>query len=641
MGIAELLAENETKDLLRFLTAGSVDDGKSTLIGRLLYDSKTVYEDHLRSLEKDSAKGGSAGGRIDYSLLTDGLKAEREQGITIDVAYRFFSTPRRKFIIADTPGHEQYTRNMATGASTADLAILLVDARKGVVDQTRRHSFIASLLGIRHVVVCINKMDLMGYSAEVYERIRRDYADFAARLEVRDLHFMPISALEGDNVVTRSARMPWYDGPSLLHLLETVHIASDRDLIDMRFPVQYVLRQDQEFRGFCGTVASGVLREGDEVLALPAGKRAVVKGIHTWEGRRKEAFPPLAVTVELDREVDVSRGDMLVHPGNLPRRSRSIEAMLVWLAEEPMQTQGYYLLKHQSSSLKAEVESVRYRIDVNSLQRQPAEHLGLNEIGRVRLDLSRDLAHDPYSKARTMGAFVLIDPLSNGTVAAGMILDRESEGPASGAAAGEPVAVRSQPGLVTSAERTQAAGHPSCVVWLTGLPRSGKTSIAYGLERRLFDRGVGVAVLDGENLRLGLSRNLGFGAHERSEHVRRAAHVAKLLADLGWVVVVALVSPFEADREAAAGIVGSERFRLVHLAAPLAVCEARDPSGLYARARSGELDRVSGVTAPYEVPGKADLVVNTHEVSLEESLAQVEAMLQGMGIVSGRGRSGT
>src|SRR5215213_1522453 len=424
------LERNQRKELLRFLTCGSVDDGKSTLIGRLLHDTKGIYDDQLAAVKKDSVKHGTTGeGQIDLALLTDGLRAEREQGITIDVAYRYFSTDKRKFIIADTPGHEQYTRNMATGASTCQLAIILIDARHGVVTQTRRHSFIVSLLGIRHVVVAVNKMDLVGYSREVFERIKDEYTGFVAKLDLPDITFIPMSALKGDNVVSKSDAMPWYPGPPLLDHLETVHIASDRNLTDLRFPVQYVIRPNLDFRGFAGTVASGVVRTGDEVMVLPSGKRSRVKSIVTHDGELEEAFAPQAVTVTLADEVDVSRGDMLVLPDSPPHVSSQIEAMVVWMAEQPLVPGRTYTLKHTTRQVAAEVAAFRHGVDVNTLEHRAVARLGLNEVGHVQLSLTQAIACDPYRSNAATGAFILIDRLTNNTVGAGMILEAGGRGP--------------------------------------------------------------------------------------------------------------------------------------------------------------------------------------------------------------------
>jgi bifunctional enzyme CysN/CysC len=632
---AELLRKHESSDLLRFLTCGSVDDGKSTLIGRLLHDSKTLYEDTLASLEKDSKRVGNAGGAIDFSLLLDGLKAEREQGITIDVAYRYFSTPRRKFIIADCPGHEQYTRNMVTGASTASLAIVLCDARAGVLAQTRRHSFIASLLDIGHIVVAVNKMDLVDWSQKRFDEIRADYIDFATRLQVRNVHFIPISALTGDNVVDTSANMPWYRGVPLLDHLETVHVASDRNLIDLRFPVQLAMRQDMSFRGYSGTLASGVLRPGAEVMVLPSRQRTRIKSVVTWEGEREEAFPPMAVSITTADEIDISRGDMLVHPQNQPRVSQELDAVLVWMSETPLDRKRTYRIKHTTREAHAEVAEIRYRFDVNTLHRAPSESLALNEIGRTRIQVSRPLAFDPYRRNRVTGSFILIDPVSNGTVAAGMILDRNigddeiaSGAPAAKAARGT---VKRRASRVGPAERAERLGQRPATVWLTGLVRSGKSTVAYALERRLFDAGYLAHVLDGENLRLGISDNLGFGATERSENVRRAAHVARLGNEAGIITIVALVSPEEADRAAARTIIGDERFLEVHLSAPVEACEARDDEGLYQRARSGEIPRFTGVSAPYEAPRHPALDLPTHEIAVEEAVNRLIELLAARG----------
>jgi bifunctional enzyme CysN/CysC len=633
MGITELLRENENKDLLRFLTCGSVDDGKSTMIGRLLHDSKQIYDDHLTTLEKDSKKVGSAGEAIDFSLLLDGLKAEREQGITIDVAYRYFSTPKRKFIIADCPGHAQYTRNMATGASTANLAVVLIDARHGVVEQTKRHSFIASLLDIGHIVVAVNKMDLVDYSEEVYDQIRSDYEDFASRLEVRNIHFIPMSALLGDNIVEQSANMPWYMGTPLLEYLQTVHIASDRNLIDMRFPVQYVLRQDMSFRGFCGTVASGILRPGSEVRVLPSGKRTTIKSIHTFEGTVDEAYPPMAVTIATEDEVDISRGDMLVAPNNSPRVSQSFDAAVVWMSEEDLDLERHYRIKHCATEAQAEVTSLVYRFNVNTIGREKATTLKLNEIGRLRLETSRPLAFDPYRRNRATGNFILIDTLSNATVAAGMILDRSSEEDL-GDKTKVSTNIRQQVSRVSPAERKARLGQSPATIWLTGLPKSGKSTIAYGLERHLFDQNLMVHVLDGENLRLGLSENLGFSALDRSEHIRRAASVAKMCNDLGLITVVALVSPYETDRCHARTIVGAEQFFEVHVNAPIEVCEERDTDGLYLAAKNGEIERFTGVSAPYEHPVSPALKINSAETPVDKAVQSIVDLLTAKGILS-------
>ncbi len=621
-------------DLLRLLTCGSVDDGKSTLIGRLLHDSKDIYEDHLRGLERDSARMGSAGDGLDYALLLDGLKAEREQGITIDVAYRYFSTPRRKFIIADCPGHVQYTRNMVTGASTANLAIVLIDATKGVLEQTRRHSFLVSLLDIGHLIVAVNKMDLVDYSESVFDEICAEFTDFATRLGVGHIHFMPISALKGDNVVDRSTRMDWFGGRPLLSYLERVHIASDRNLIDLRFPVQYVIRPDRQFRGYAGTVASGILRPGTDVVVLPSGKRTRIAALHGPAGELDEAFPPMAVTVTVTDEIDISRGDLLVHPRNVPRSASELEAILVWMAEAPLVVGRPYRIKHGTKLLQGSVGQLRYRFDIQQLHRESAETLALNEIGRVRLDLDQPLPHDPYRRNKATGSLILIDPESNQTVGAGMIIDRQGEPDTDEVAPRHSTHVQQQRGSVTAAERQDRFKQQPVTLWLTGLPRSGKSTLSFALERELFDAGYAVHVLDGENLRLGISANLGFSALDRSENARRAAHLARLNNRAGLISIVALVSPFAADRAAARKIIGAERFHEIYLSAPLDSCEARDPEGLYRRARTGEIERFTGISSPYEAPKTPDLELATQTLSLRDSVSAVIAYLESKGALA-------
>ncbi len=625
------LARHERKELVRFLTCGSVDDGKSTLIGRLLYDTQTIYDDQLAAVRKDSERRGRAGGDLDLSLLTDGLRAEREQGITIDVAYRYFSTARRKFIIADTPGHEQYTRNMATGASTCDVAIILIDARNGVVRQTKRHSFIASLLGIRHVIVAVNKMDLMEHSERVFESIRAAYAEFAAKLEFTDLRFIPVSALHGDNVVDPSRHMDWYRGETLLHCLDTIHVSSDRNLIDFRFPVQYVNRPHLDFRGFAGTIASGVVRPGDEVVALPSGARSRVRTVVTWEGEQAEAFAPMAVTLTLSDEIDVSRGDMLVRPENLPRVDRNLDAMVVWMADEPLRPGHQYWVKHAGSLVTATLSSLRYRINVNSLERQEADALLMNEVGRCLVTLSRPVAFDAYHQNRTTGAFILIDRLSNRTVGAGMIVDRSSA-PAflrdnwddDTSTAAEALGASQ----VTTAERARRFGHQPLTILLTGLPGSGKTTIAYALERRLFEMGRAVTVLDGRVMRATISKDLGFTAAERSENLRRAIDVARFMNDAGLICICAFVAPSAAVRERGRQAIGNHRFVEIHLAAPLDTCRAREETGSYARADAGELLDFPGVSAPYDVPVTPDLSLDTEVLTIDECVERIVRVLE-------------
>jgi bifunctional enzyme CysN/CysC len=598
------LDQHERKEILRFLTCGSVDDGKSTLIGRLLHDSKMIYEDQLAAIHSDSKRQGSAGEEVDLALLMDGLKAEREQGITIDVAYRYFSTARRKFIIADTPGHVQYTRNMVTGASTADLAIILVDAKNGILPQTKRHSFIASLLGIRHVVVAINKMDLVDYSQERYEEIRRQYIDFVAKLDIADLHFIPMSALKGDNVVDPGEKMKWFHGAPLMEHLETVQIASDRNLIDMRFPVQWVNRPDHTFRGFCGTLASGIVRVGDEVAVLPSRKTTRVSRIIAGFEDVKEAFAPMSVTLVLSDEVDVSRGDMLVNVGNVPKVRREFEAMVVWMADAPMVPGKDYMLMQSTKQTVGTITDLRYRVDVNTLSRQESTTLGLNEIGRCRVKLNQPFSFDAYKGNRGTGSFIIVDRMTNGTVGAGMILARESADasdhwsrPVMNAAA-----ARKAVSKIGAEERASHYGHPASTLLLTGLSCSGKTTIAVALERRLFDLGHAVGVLDGQNMRTGLSREIGYTAPERSENMRRGGEVARLYNDSGIIAICSFTAPDKHVRERAKHAIAPHAFMEVHVDAPIEVCRARDKVGTFDRAETGEIAQFPGVTAPYDAP---------------------------------------
>ena len=646
--IVAYLKQHEHKELLRFITCGSVDDGKSTLIGRLLYDSKMIFEDQLAAVKKDSARFGTTGDDFDPALLTDGLRAEREQGITIDVAYRYFTTPKRKFIIADTPGHEQYTRNMATGASTANLAIILIDARHGVLTQTKRHSFIASLLGIQHIVVAINKMDLADYSEDTFNQIVEDYREFAGKLELSDIRFVPISALKGDNVVDPSPNMPWYAGGTLMHILENVHIASDRNFIDFRFPVQYVNRPNLDFRGFTGTLTSGTVRPGDNIMVLPSRKTTKIDTITTFDGDLDEAFPPMSVTLTTQDEVDISRGDMIVHPGNVPDVASDFDAMLVWMAEEPMNATGSYLIKHTTHTVNGRITDTRYRIDVNTMHRHDADRLELNEIGRVRVRLAKPIAFDPYKKVKGTGAFIVIDKLTNNTVAAGMILDTGPAEHATGTDLTEPQSqyVRRKTSPVSAEDRHLRLGQKPRTVWLTGLTGSGKAAIAYALEQRLHDMGKHAHVLDGGNTRLGLNMDLAFSGSDRAENVRRAAEVARLFNDAGLITICSFTSPYGSDRGLARKIInqdlpegdasetsgggGGGRFIEVFLDCDLDTCKQRMPE-IYEKAEAGEIEFFPGVSSPYEAPNNPDLQLDTANLPIEQSVDKIIAKLRESG----------
>ncbi len=625
--IIAYLEQHEKKELLRFITCGSVDDGKSTLIGRLLYDSKMLYEDQIAQLEDESRKHGTTGGEFDPALVTDGLRAEREQGITIDVAYRYFSTAKRKFIIADTPGHEQYTRNMATGASTADLAIILIDARHGVLTQTKRHSFIVSLLGIRHVLVTVNKMDLVDYSQERFDEICNDYRSFASRLQLPDLHFIPIAALHGENLVDPSSNMPWYRGSTLMNMLETVYIGSDRNFEDFRLPIQIVNRPNLNFRGFCGTIASGIIRKGDEIMVLPAKKTSRVKEIVTFDGKLEEAFAPQSVTLVLEDEIDCSRGDMIVRPGNVPKISNNFDATIAWMSADAMVPGKTYLFKQTSQTVTGQIDSLKYRVDVNTLHRTPSPELQLNEIGRCSVTLSQPFFFDAYRRNRMTGAFIIIDRITNATVGAGMISERDTAKQA--LAAWEEneqtdAGATGEVSQVSDAERIARFGQQPVTVLFTGLPNSGKTTLARSVERNLFDNGRAVGVLDGELMRRGVNKDLGYTAEERSENLRRSAHVAKLFNDHGLICLAAFVAPNQSVRDRVAEVVGKGRFLVVHCVADdslrISRFESQGSDGVSIQ------ERMAGIE--YETPDNADLVLDTGKQSLEECTLAVLELLQ-------------
>lgn len=616
LDIKAFLDQDQRKDLLRFLTAGSVDDGKSTLIGRLMFDSKMLYEDQLAALEKDSKRIGHAGEDIDYALLLDGLKAEREQGITIDVAYRYFSTARRKFIIADTPGHEQYTRNMITGGSTANLAIILIDATKGVITQTRRHTFLVSLLGIKHVLLAVNKMDLVDFSQKVFDDICADYKNFVTQLDIPDVEFIPLSALKGDNVVEVSDRMPWYHGKSVLEFLETVHVSSDRNYDDFRFPVQYVLRPDRDFRGFTGKVASGIVKRGDTVMALPSRKTSKVKEIPTYDGNLEKAFPPQSVTLVLEDEIDISRGEMLVNPDNLPRVERHFEAMLVWMDEEAMDLSTQFFLKQTTNTTRARIDILRYKVDVNTLEKKEVEKLTLNEIGRAVVTTAKPLFFDPYKKNKNTGSFVLIHPVTNNTVAVGMIIDKlESKNLPSRISDIDKEKIKKGKSLISVESRQQNLNQKAVTIWFTGLHGSGKNELAFSLEKKLFDNGATVVLLDGSSVRSGLNRELDYSPADRAENLRRVAHIAKILNDQGIITICSFISPKNTIRDQIADIVGNEQFHLFYMNASLDYCRKNKPE-LYNKAEKGEVDNLPGVNEEYEEPVNARLVFNPEENEL-------------------------
>jgi bifunctional enzyme CysN/CysC len=609
LDIGVFLSRDENKDLLRILTAGSVDDGKSTLIGRLMFDSKMIYEDQLAALERDSKRVGHAGEEIDYALLLDGLKAEREQGITIDVAYRYFSTNKRKFIIADCPGHEQYTRNMVTGASTANLAIILIDATKGVITQTRRHTFLVSLLGIKHVVLAVNKMDLVGFSQSVFDNICEEYKAFITQLNIPDVEFIPLSALKGDNVVEISERILWYHGKSLLEFIETVHVSSDRNFEDMRYPVQYVNRPDREFRGFSAKVASGIIRKGDSIMVLPSRKTSKIKSIVTYDGELDFAFPPQSVTITLEDEIDVSRGGMIVHPDNLPHVERQFEAMLVWMDENQMNSDTQFYLKHNTNTTRARIDSIRYKVDVNTLQKSEISHFELNEIGRVVLTTVKPIFFDPYTKNRSTGSFVLIDPVTHNTCAVGMIIDRLSSDELTSKISIEDLREQIEKGqcLISPEERQKSYNQKGVTLWITGIHGSCKNQLAYLLEKELFDLGAKVVLLDGSTLRSGLSRELDFSTADRAEHLRRVAHISHILNEQGIITICSFISPNENIREQVAQIIGKDRFHTIYMESSVEFCKLNRPE-LYQLADEGKIDNLPGIDTIYENPLNPDIV---------------------------------
>lgn len=617
--ISAYLKAQEEKGFLRFITCGSVDDGKSTLIGRLLYDSKLILEDQLASLEADSKRVGTQGQEIDFALLVDGLAAEREQGITIDVAYRYFSTDKRKFIVADTPGHEQYTRNMATGASTADLAVVMIDARKGILTQTKRHSFIVSLLGIKNIVLAINKMDLVNYDQATFDRIDADYRAFASDLGFENIVSIPLSALAGDNILTKSDNTQWYSGPTLMEHLETVEIASDLEEKPFRLPVQWVNRPNLDFRGFSGTIASGSVAVGDDIVTLPSAKMSKVKSIVGADGEKARAQAGEAITLCLGDEIDISRGDIIASTVDRPEITDQLQAHIIWMHEEPMLPGRPYLIKTTNNTTEGVVSELRHKVNVNNLEHESGKTLELNEVGMVNISLSSAIAFDAYTDNKTMGSFIIIDKFTNSTVACGMInfgLRRASN-------------VHWQAVDVHKDTRASQKHQAPKLLWFTGLSGSGKSTIANLVEKKLHAMGRHTYLLDGDNVRHGLNKDLGFTDADRVENIRRIGEVANLMVDAGLIVLTAFISPFRSERRMVREMVGATEFVEVFVDTPLEVCEARDVKGLYKKARAGDLKNFTGIDSPYEEPEGAEIHVNTVDNTPDEAAEYIVKLLGG------------
>lgn len=605
--ISAYLKSHAEKGFLRFITCGSVDDGKSTLIGRLLYDSKMIFEDQLSALEKDSKKVGTQGQNIDFALLVDGLAAEREQGITIDVAYRFFSTDKRKFIVADTPGHEQYTRNMATGASTADLAILMIDARKGILTQTKRHSFIVSLLGIKHVVLAINKMDLVDFDQNIFQEINKNYRNFAKDLEFKNIESIPVSALEGDNIIEKSGKTDWYNGPMLMEHLETVQIEEQNESAPFRLPVQWVNRPNLDFRGFSGTVSAGNIEVGDNIVALPNAKTSKVKEILGASGEKDQATFGEAITLCLEDEIDISRGDIIAKSNERPETSDQFQAHVIWMHEEHLLPGRPYLIKTNNQTTEGVVTELKHKINVNSLEHESGKTLELNEVGLVNISLNQSIAYDPYKENKTMGSFIIIDKFNHSTVACGMIkfgLRRASN-------------VHWQAVDVDKISRSEQKHQQAKILWFTGLSGSGKSTIANLVEKKLHAMGKHTYLLDGDNVRHGLNKDLGFTDVDRVENIRRIGEVAKLMVDSGLIVLAAFISPFKSERRMIREMVDADEFIEIFVDTPLEICEQRDVKGLYKKARSGTLKNFTGIDSTYEIPETAEIHVNTVDNSAD------------------------
>ena len=621
--VEQYLQAHQQKTLLRFITCGSVDDGKSTLIGRLLYECQTIFEDQLAALEADSKKVGTRGGDVDFALLVDGLAAEREQGITIDVAYRFFSTDKRKFIVADTPGHEQYTRNMVTGASTADVAVILLDARKGVLTQTRRHSYLVSLLGIKRVVLAINKMDLVDFSPEIFARTEKEYREFASRLGFEEIACIPLSAVHGDNIVTPSGRTPWYQGATLLQYLENVRVDDELAAKPFRLAVQWVSRPNQEFRGFAGQIASGAVRVGDTIRILPSGRQTRVAGVLVGDRESEIALAGQSVTLTLAEEVDVSRGDVICAAESPAGAAAQFEATIVWMHEQPMLQGRAYLLKLGTQLVTATIAPLKYKVNVNTLERVPAKRLELNEIGVCDIELSRPVVFEPYADSRDFGGFILIDRITNNTVGAGLLhfALRRSQN------------VHWQSLDVTKRGRAEQKGQKSCALWFTGISGTGKSTIANLVEKKLHALGRHTYLLDGDNVRHGLNKDLGFTDSDRVENIRRVAEVARLMTDAGLIVLVSFISPFRAERRMARALFEDGEFLEVFVDTPIHIAERRDPKGLYRKARRGELKNFTGIDSPYEIPDDPEVRIPTLELEPEQAANAIVQELRRAGII--------
>ena len=622
--IEKYLEAHQYKGLLRFITCGSVDDGKSTLIGRLLYESKMLFEDQMEALEADSKKVGTQGGDLDFALLVDGLAAEREQGITIDVAYRFFSTDRRKFIVADTPGHEQYTRNMVTGASTADAAIILIDARRGILTQTRRHSFLVSLIGIRHVVLAINKMDLVDHSEKVFNKINEDYREFAKLIGITDITSIPMSALKGDNIIEHGEKMPWYHGPTLMGYLETVEIDEERNRsLPFRLPVQWVNRPNLDFRGFAGTISSGAVKPGDRIRVLPSGRESTVARIVTYDGDLEQGIAGQSVTLTLADEIDISRGDVISTIEAPASVADQFEATIVWMSDKALLPGRPLLLKIGAKTVTATVTNLKFKIHVNTLEHLACKKLEINEIGTCNINLDRQIAFDPYTENRDTGGFILIDRLTNNTVGAGLLhfaLRRAHN-------------IHAQHVDVNKEVRAAMKGQKASVLWFTGIPGAGKSTIANLVEKKLFSQGRHTYLLDGDNVRHGLSNDLGFTDADRVENIRRVGQVAKLMADAGLITLVSFISPFRSERRLARNLLHDGEFVEIFIDTPMAVAEERDPKGLYKKARRGELKNFTGIDSPYEVPENPEIRIDTTVLSVDDAVAHILDELRRLGVI--------